>query len=214
MSLRTKLELAGIALLAAIFILGAWEFARYQVRKATAVATEAANKNANAIIQQHDAKAKADRDAEVGRLQAQLDAVNKRLDATKTPQDLAPVVAALMKLKQPITFVTPPATPENPKPAPVAEISTADTPQVKAYVQACETCKIQLQSAAANLKYAESQHADDLQKIKLAQDDAAKWKKAAEGGSWFDRMKHDGKIGLIGGGITVAVICALGHCPK
>jgi hypothetical protein len=214
MQLRTKLEIAGAVI---VFLSATWvsySIQRAHERNAVAAAAEAANKNAAAILREHDAQAKAERDAAVAALQAQLDAVNKRLDTAKTPQDLAPIVEALMKLKQPITFVTPEPTAANPHPEPVAQVPESDAPQVKEYVRACETCKFELESAHADLKLAQSQLADANQKFQLASDDAARWKKAAQGGSVFQRIKHDSKAGLIGGAITVIVLCATGHCPK
>lgn len=214
MNTRTKAEIAGgvAALILAGWLVTAWVGEREN--RVRAEATAAANKNAQAIIDQHDAQNKATLDAFVKSQQAQMDALNKRLDQVKTPQDLAPLVEQLMGLQKPITFVTPPATPSNPNPAPVAQVPTEDAPQVKAYVQACETCKLNLETANQKLTYAEQQHANDLQSLKIANDNAAQWEKAAKGGSILQRLKHDGKIGLIGGAAAIVIACALGHCPR
>lgn len=211
---RAKLEIAGgaVALILAGWLVFAWTTEREN--RVRAEATAAANKNAQAIIERHDAENKAQLDAFVKGQQAQMDALNKRLDQVKTPQDLAPLVEQLMSLQKPITFVTPPATAENPKPQPIAQVPTQDAPQVKAYVQACETCKLDLETEKQKLTYAEQQHTNDLQSLKIANDNAAAWEKAAKGGSILQRMKHDGKIGLIGGAAAIVIVCALGHCPR
>ena len=115
--------------------------------------------------------------------QVQLEAVNKRFDRAQSPQDIAALVGQLMGLQKPITFVTPPATPANPNPQPVAQVPIEDAPQVKSYVKACETCKLNLQTTTQQLTTAQQTHADDVTKLGAVAKERDAAVKAAKGGS-------------------------------
>lgn len=209
MNLRTKLEITG-GLLALTLILSALISA---VRSsAVASATEAANKKADQVIAQHDAAAKATLDAFMKTQQAQMDALNKKFDQAKTAPDIAAIVQQIMALQKPITFVTPPATPQNPNPQPVAQVPAEDAPQVKKYVQDCEQCKLDLQTAKTQLTYEQQRHQSDLDKLNLANKDIDTLKKAAKGGGFWSRLKGNTKAAEIGGAVAVIAICVTGHC--
>jgi len=199
---------------AGILIVGWLVFSWVNAReaRARAEATEAANKNALAIIEQHDAANRAQLDAFVKSQQAQMDAMNSRFDQAKSAPDIAALVQQIMALQKPITFVTPPATPENPHPQPVAQVPVEDAPQVKAYVQACETCKLNLDAANQKLTYADQRHADDVNKLKMANDDAGKWKSAAKGGGFWSNLKRSAKWFAIGAAGGAVAVCGTGHC--
>src|SRR5207247_62219 len=107
---------------------------------------------------------------------------------------------------------TPQPTAENPHPTPVAQVPEIDFPQVKAYAQDCEACKLQLPKLQADL-------ADRAKQAELAQgqidslkQERESWKVAARGGTWKQRTVKAAKHGIIGGGIAIAVLCSLGHC--
>jgi hypothetical protein len=214
MTLRAKIEIVAVAVGALLIGWLVFVWVGEREARARAEATQTANANALQVIEQHDAANRTQLDNFLKSQQAQVDALNKRFDQAKTPQDLAPLVQQLMALQKPITFVTPPATPSNPNPQPVAQVPVEDAPQVKAYVSACETCKLNLGTATQKLTYADQQHSDDLNKVKLANDNAAKWEQAAKGGTVLQRVKHDGKLLMIGGAVALAVVCGLGHCPR
>lgn len=162
---------------------------------------------------------------EVKQLRAEIEEVKadaaRKLDASRatftraqTPQDVATLVASLMKLQNPVTIVQPPATPENLHPAPVAQVSTEDAPAVKRYLQECEECKIKLPAAEAQLTASEREK--QLLASQLVERTAERetWKNAANGGSFWQRAKHAGKWSAIGGAAVIAIACAIGHCPK
>src|SRR6185437_946098 len=161
-------------------------------------ATMDAQKQVLAAADQREKARDAQLDTFLKTQQAQLDSMNKRFDQAKTPQDLAPLVQQIMALQKPITFVTPPATPANPNPQPVAQVPTEDAPQVKAYVQACETCKLNLQTATQKLTYADQQHADDLVKLNSVTKERDAAVQAAKGGSFWQRTKRTLKTAMCG----------------
>lgn len=150
-----------------------------------------------------------------------LDEIDAKFKQAQSPQDVAKLVESIMQLKQPITFVTPPATAENPHPAPVAQISAENTPQVKAYVQGCEECKVKLESAGKQIEQAAKaaqnfQSQLDLKDLTIDSKDKeiGKWRDAAEGGSKWQRFKRalkvigcasaGGAVGAVAGGREVS----------
>lgn len=175
-----------------------------------AQASEAAAKATLDTIAQHDAAAKLQLDAkekEIADLQSKL---NAQLAAAKTPQDIAGLVSQLMNLQKPITFVTPPATPSNPNPEPIAQVSTIDAPQVKAYVQACEQCKLDLQTANAKLTFADQKISDDKAALATKDTEIKTWKTAAKGTFWGNSKKIM-KYGAIGGAVAITILAGSGH---
>lgn len=137
-------------------------------------------------------------------LQNQLDSMNRQFAQANSPQQIAALIAPLMNIRQPIQFVTPPATAENPNPQPVAQVSTADAPAVKAYVEACESCKLQLPAAQAQVKSLSDQNALLAGEVKSEAAEAAAWKKAARGTFWHRAKQDAWKIG-IGAAIGYAI---------
>lgn len=144
--------------------------------------------------------------------QLQLASLKQQWQSAVTPQQIAAIVQQVMKLNAPIQFVTPPATPANPNPTPVAQIPSEDAPQVKAYVQECETCKLQVPKLQADLADREAQMAlaqKQIDSLKAERDAAVK---AEKGGSWLQRVGRAGKYLLIGAGAGAALLCGSGHC--
>jgi len=156
-------------------------------------------------------KGLADQLAQVRKDQSdQLAAVGKTFQQTQTPQQLAALIAQLTGLKQAPIVVTPAPTPQNPNPQPTIELP--DAPQVKAYFQACETCKIDLAAAQKDLTIAKSQGDLDQQKLELVTSERDSWKTAATGGSWARRAGKRALDFLVDAAITTAVVCGSGHC--
>jgi hypothetical protein len=107
--------------------------------------------------------------------------------------------------------VTPPATIENPHPQPVAQVPAEDAPQLKAYVQACEECKIKLPSITSQLGKSEQEKqllANDLLQRTQERD---QWKTAAKGGSTWQRIKKAAKWFAIGAGVGAVGALAAKH---
>jgi len=138
-------------------------------------------------------------------LQARFDAARK--DDAKT---LA-LLSQLVKLPAPVTISTPAPTPENQHPLPVATVPKADFGTVLAYTQECETCKLHLATYQANL-------ADRLKEMQLAEKQIEQLKKENQDllkpahHTFFQTLKNNAKHEIIGGGLAVAAVCALGHC--
>lgn len=161
--------------------------------------TKAAEETRAEIQKQQDVLA-----ATVKQLEAEherrLAALDQRFAQASSPQQVAQLAAQLMQLKQPIQFVTPSATPENPHPQPIAQVAAEDTPQVKAYLQQCENCKLNLETATKRLSYAEQQQELARQDLTQVTKERDQWRKAAKGGSVWTRMKRNAKWFFIGAG--------------
>lgn len=211
-----KLVLSLILAAIALLFLASWVMAKFDLAKAKA--TDEAQRQYQAQLSQQvnilvenqkqitETIAKIQQDEK-----ASLAAIDAKFEKAQSPQDVAKIVASLMQLKQPITFVTPPSTPENPHPSPVAQISTEDTPQVKAYVQACEECKVKLTSAAQQLDEAKksAQNFEDQLNLKeltiqSQNEQITKWKNAANGGSKWQKFGRALKVvGCAAGGAAL-----------
>lgn len=146
--------------------------------------------------------------------QADKKAMQARLSQAATPQQLASLVTQLMGLKTPIQITTPMPTSANPTPQPVAQVSLADSPEIKNYVNQCEACKIDLPKLQADLMDRNKQMAlaqKQIESLTIQRDAAVK---ATKGGSWIRRAVHNGKVAAIGGAAALAIACGTGHCPK
>jgi len=179
------------------------------------------------------AKAEAEHKANQA-LQAQLDAMKQQLEqgiaaremqfrkdeesllqrfdaAQKSDTKTLALLSQLMKLPAPVTITTPAPTAENPHPVPVATVPQADFGTVVSYTKECETCKLHLATYQANL-------ADRLKEMQLAEKQIEQLKKENQDllkpahHTFFQTLKTNAKHEIIGGGIAVAVVCALGHC--
>lgn len=146
------------------------------------------------------------------KLTQDLATLQKRFQQAATPKQIADLSTQVMGLKQPVQIVTPPATPANPNPQPVAQISFADLPLVKSYENECEICKLQLpklQTDVTGQKQLIAAQEKEITSLKTQRDAAVK---ASKGGNWIRRTVHNGKVLAIGGAVAVAVVCGLGHC--
>ena len=136
--------------------------------------------------------------------------VQRTFANTQSPQQLAALVAQLMGLKQaPIVF-TPQATKENPNPT--AQIELPDAPQVKAYFQSCEECKVNYAAAQKQLVAEQGKTENAQQRLDIMTTDRDQWKRTAQGGSKLQRAVKRVEHFLIDAGITAALVCGSGHC--
>jgi hypothetical protein len=117
-----------------------------------------------------------------------------------------------MNLPQPIKIATPPATPYNPTPQPVAEVPLPDAPQAKAFVQQCQECALKLSAAQKESAITTQQLTAAKQQLTLTQKDRDTWKRAATGGSWPRRAVKRAAAFVLDAGITTLALCASGHC--
>jgi hypothetical protein len=203
---------AGEILLAGVALIGLWSYISAREARIKAEAVQAANEK---VVAQNDQQIKL-LASQVEQLKAdqtrQLATLTATFSRAQTPQDIAPLVAKLMELQKPITFVTPAATPENPHPQPVAQIPAEDAPQVKAYVQTCEECKIKLPSLAAELSASEAQGRFLASNLVERTQERDQWKTAAKGGSFWQRFTRSLKYLAIGAGVGAVALCGSGHC--
>ena len=151
----------------------------------------------------------ADRDSAY---EEQIKSVESRFQSSTTPQQVSALVSQLMGLKQPIQVVTPAATPTNPNPSPVAGVSAIDFPQAKAYIQDCETCKLNLAKATADAADREAQAALAQKQIDSLKKENASLQTAVKGGSFFQRLGKATKYLILGGAAALVATCGTGHC--
>lgn len=212
LSLRAKLEIAAvvIAIVAGGFGLRTWlseHEARVQA-EAQAKAQEVVQSDLKTQINELGTEM-ANRDAAY---QEQLKTLDAKFATAQNPNQITQLVAQLMGLKQPIQIVTPAATPGNPNPAPVAQVSTLDAPQVKSYVQDCEQCKLDRTKLTADAATRQQQAELAQKQIASLQNEVTTWKTAAKGGTTWQRLKRGAKWFAIGAGVGAAAVCGSGHC--
>lgn len=197
MTLRTKIEIGVVVLLLAV---GGIAFRSWLVQHDAMLQAQTTNKAMQTQIDQ----LRTDDTARFADLEKKLDANSKTFQQAVTPQQIADLATQLMALKQPITITTPAPTPENPNPQPIAEVPLPDAPQAKLYLEACESCKIQLPTYQAQVESLKKQN--DL----LGQQ-RDQWRIAAKGTKW-GRMKTALKWLAIGSGAGAVALCGSGHC--
>jgi hypothetical protein len=155
------------------------------------------------------AKQMADRDAAY---QTQLKSLGTKFQQAGTPDQLALIVSQLMGLKQPIQVVTPPANGGTTPQTPVAQIPVTDAPQVKAYFQECEQCKLDRAKLTADAADRAAQAALTQKQIDSLNKDVQIWKTTANGGTKWQRFKRASKWLAIGAGAGAVALCGTGHC--
>lgn len=209
MTLRLKIELIVGALLLLGAVLGAKVWLDEHDSRIKAEASVAAQQQ---LQQQYQAqvsdlaKTMAERDSAY---QQQVKALDIRFQSAATPQQTASLIASLMGLKQPIVLSTPAATHANPNPATVAQISSLDFPQAKAYVESCETCKLNLAKATADAADRQSQAALAQLQIDSLKKENTSLQQAVKGGTFFQRFGKAAKYLIIGA--AIGAVAAKAH---
>lgn len=206
---KLKIALVIIALAAMTLLIAGWLEARNAEEKAEATSEQQA-----LIIKQANDSIAALQKQEAAREAAtaiQLADLQSKFNQAQSPQQIATLVAQVMGLKQPVIITTPAATPQNPNPQPIAQVPTSDAPQVKAYVQACEACKVQLPAVQAQVESLQSQQKLAGQQLSAMQNERDAWQKAAKG-TWWTNTKRAAKFLAIGAGVGAAAVCGSGHC--
>lgn len=210
--MTTKLHLALTATLLAIAVFTAHQWLAAHDAYLRANAQSQATQSALTQL----AKQQSDLAAQLKQTQAdaqsQLTALRQQYANAQSPDQIAALITAAMNLPQPIRITTPPATPANPNPQPVAEVPLPDAPQAKAFVQQCQECSIRLTAAQKESAIAADQLAATRQELTLTQKDRDTWKRAAKGGSWPRRAAKRAAAFAIDAAITAVALCASGHC--
>lgn len=215
MTLRTDLILAAVVTAFLAFAVYEWK-SEHDARLKAEVTVEAQKAAISANQQQITAldssiKATQQQLVQVQQQQTQqLAELSKQWAAIKTPQQIAAQADKVMQLPQPI--IVNPATN-------TATVPFPDAPAAKAYLESCETCKLNLgaatKTADAQSRIIEQQKAQlDAEKQNSAAiaKERDTWEQTAKGGTFWTRVKHDLKIGLIGGGVALVAVCGSGHC--
>jgi hypothetical protein len=198
-SAYTKIGLAVAGLgLGALAVSGYVAERERRVKAETVAAAEAAVQKG--LVQQISdlEKQMAARDAAY---QGELQTLNSKFQSASTPTQVAQLLAQVMGLKQPVTITVPSTTPQDPHPSAIAQVPEIDFPQAKAYVQDCETCKLQLPKLQADLADRIAQQALAQRQIASLKDERDSWKVAAKGGTWKQRAWKATKLLVIGGAV-------------
>jgi hypothetical protein len=178
--------LAALAVLFLIFcVVAVWFYIDERIGRVKAETVQQEQAKAQAQIKEASDKLAEQHKAWEAEQQQKLLDMQKTFGQAQSPQQIANLVAQYMGTKQPITFVTPPATAANPNPQPVAQVAVSDAPQIKAYLQECETCKFNLSKAQTDLTYEQQQHDLTKQTLLSVTQQRDEWKKTAQGGSWM-----------------------------
>ena len=212
MPLTTKLHLILTALLfaAAAFLFSQW----LRAHDAYLRADTQSKANQSALTQL--AKQQSDLAQQLRQSQAdqqsQLATLQKQYAQAQSPEQLATLLTTAMNLPQPIKITTPPPTPANPAPQPVAEIPLPDAPQAKAFVESCQQCQIDLAASQKQSAITAQQTAALKQQLTLTEKDRDAWKRAATGGSWPRRAAKRIANFALDAGLTTVALCATHHC--
>jgi hypothetical protein len=196
----THTRIAAVAGVGILALLAATAYVHQQIVQAKNQATQDAQAQfqrqlvdqQKAMQADFDAKLKA-RDAEYQQNAATL---QKQFQGSMT-QVLA-LINQRANLPVPLQVVTPAPTKENPNPLPTVPVPQADFPAAKEYVQACETCKLDLAKTQADLADVQQQRAAEA-KLAQQQIDSLKTQRdaaltAAKGGNWIHRLGKQVKV--------------------
>jgi len=142
--------------------------------------------------------------------QQKLTTLHDQFRAAQSPEQTARLIERFVGLRQPITVTVPPPTLDQPQPQARAELPAVDLPQLKLYVEECETCRINLETKGKDLGYAEQQQRllkAQLDSVSRERDTAIR---AAKGGSFWQRFRREGKsaLGAGAGAAAGAALCS------
>lgn len=209
---RVEVEVLGVIVAICLLGLGAYEWVQEHDNRIKAEAIVQAQQAAQQTIAEQlkalsaqQAQFQADQAAKLAASQAQF-------QKSTTPAEIATLVAQLMGLKQAPVIVTPAPTPSNPNPQPVAEIPTSEAPQIKAYVAACEDCKIRLQTATEQIAAGAQRESLMTQASASKDKEIAALQTSVKGGSVLQRVGKAAKWILYGAAGAVVLTCGSGHC--
>jgi hypothetical protein len=201
MTLRAKVELAAVFLvLAGLVIIARIWLAEHDAR----IQAESVVKAQQQVQQQTQtqindlAKQMADRDAAY---QASLKTLNTNFQQAQTPAQVAQLASELMGLKAPVTIVQPPSTAQDLHPTAQAQVPAIDFPQAKAYIQDCESCKLDRAKLTADAA-TRQQQADLAQKqLDSLKAENSALQTAVRGGTVLQRVGKAAKFLIIGAAV-------------
>jgi hypothetical protein len=212
LSLRAKIEIgaAALALVLCILGFGSWieqHDARVKAEQLAKVQQTTIDGDAKQIVGIQDAEKQ--RDAETA---AHLTSLETSVAKLKTPQQIAAWVPKQLPGLENVKITTPPATPQNPNPAAIATIPDTDLPKLRDTIEQCEECTIKLATAQADSTAKDSLLKLAGERLSAAEKQRDDYKQAMKGGTFLQRVKHNGKLLAIGAVIGAAAVCGSGHC--
>jgi hypothetical protein len=211
MTLREKFEVVGVLVIMGLVSVG---IEQHDLRVKAEATVEKQQARIDDAQKQRDDQAAADRDRDAKTAAAIAD-LQKKAAAAVTPQQIAKwIPAQLGDLPLPISIAVPPATAGNPTPAAVATIPEQDLAPLRNMVEEMQTCSIALPAAQQDLASCKTQLTEAGAQLSAAEKQRDAYKQALKGGTFWHRVKHDGKVLAIGGAIAAAAICGTGHCSK
>jgi hypothetical protein len=209
--LKTKLEAGAIAGALVIGGIALHEHDAKVREQAVAAAVVATQKQVQADADKKISDLAKQMDARDLAYKQQLETLNSKFQTAATPQQLAVLVSSLMGLKTPIQITTPPATPQNPNPQPVAVLQGSDFPAAKSYFQACEQCSLDKAKLTADAADRQAQaNLAQLQIESLRKENTALLVEA-HGGTLWQRTKRALVYIGIGAAGGAAALGATGH---
>lgn len=213
MTITQKVSLAGgiVLLGAAGFGFTTWLQEHDDKLKAQSVAEVQ-----KAVIDQKDAQMRQHQEDDRARDDAtakKLDTMKEDVAKVKTPQQIVSwIPQQLPPMPQPITVNIPPATAENPKPNAIASIPQVDLSVLRDKFERCNEDSLKVTTCQADLKSRDDQLVLASGKLSAVEKERDGYKAAANGGTFWLRVKRAGKwlvIGALGGAVAV---CGSGHC--
>jgi hypothetical protein len=210
--LKTRLEIGAVVTALAIGLIALHEHDAKIREQAVAQAVVDTQKQVQADADKKISDLAKQMDARDAAYKLQLETLSTRFQTAATPQQLAALATSLMGLKTPIQILSPAPTAQNPNPQPVAQISLADAPQAKAYLQDCEQCRIDRAKLTADA--ADRQAQANLAQLQI---DSLKKENTAlavevKGGSVLHRTIKALKYIALGAGVGAVALCGSGHC--
>ncbi len=191
MTLRTKAELLGGALLLALMFLVGWEQLRQHdlnlTASAQAVSDQAAQGKIDAALKVRDAQ-----------YQQQTDLMQQKYAALAkmTPaQVVQRVPIYIPQASAPIQIVGPDTPP--------AKLGDAIVPQID--IKPIATAVLDGDQCKLDRAKCQADKTDLTEKLKLSADETAQWKQAAKGGSVWQRVKKDVVIIAVSGAVAYTV---------
>jgi len=214
MTAQTKVGIIGAVVFILTGILGVHFWMEERIARAKAEATVAAQQ-ANFEKAQDSIKELQDADKERDAKAAETIAALTQAAAKQvTPEQIAAYVSKSIPTPAgapPITITVPPATATNPKPDAIADIPQADLPALKDYVSKCQLDSAKLSICDADVTSRDQQLKLAGEQLSAVSRERDAYKKALNGGTFWQRVKKAGKWLVIGGVAGGIALGATGH---
>jgi len=135
--------------------------------------------------------------------------------AAKTPVQITRYLTASFARSGapvPVKIMIPAATLANPTPAVIASLPAIDLPFLRDQAEACQADALEVKTDTIDIHSCRAQMILAGKQLSAAERQRDAWKTAANGGTFFTRLKRGAKWFAIGAGAGAAALCGLGHC--